>query len=108
MCPFGFVNATDVHPGSNVTFQPAFQLVSGVKETNNVWEELSLSFNELVSCLEYESKMRHLNVVKSWLDHQIALSKDRQFNKKKNDSKNFVSFNLPTNKKIKTHGTKYR
>ena len=108
MPPFGLVNATNVHPGSNVTFQPAFQLVSGVAEIKNVWEELSPSFKELVSCLEDESEVTHLNVVKSWLDHQIALSKSRQFNKTDNECNKFVSVNLATNKKRKTHGTKNR
>ena len=101
MCLFDLVNAKNIHPGSNVTFQPGFQLVLGVKEKTNLWEELSPSFKELVSFLEDESEITHLNVVKSWLDHQIELSKDRQFNKTKNDSKTFVSVNLPTNKKRK-------
>ena len=83
VCPSGLVNATNVNPGSNMTFQLAFKLVSGVKQTVNFWQELSRSFKELVSCLEDENEITHLNVVKSWIDHQIGLSKDRQFDKKK-------------------------
>ena len=52
-------------------------------------QELFPSFKELLSCLEDESKMTYLNAVKSWLDHQIVLSKDRQFEKKNNDSIKF-------------------
>ena len=65
-----------------------------------------LSLKELVICLEDESDMTHLNVVNSWLDHQIELSKDSQFKNKHNDNNKFVSVNLPTNEKSKTYGTK--
>ena len=67
-----------------------------------------LYLKELVICLEDESDMTHLNVVNSWLDHQIELSKDRQFKKKHNDNSKNFSINLPKNKKAKTHGKKYR
>ena len=62
-----------------MTLQPAFKLVAGMKQTQNICEELSPSFKELVSCLEDKCEIAHLNVLKSWLDHQIVLSKDRQF-----------------------------
>ena len=89
-------------------FQPELKLFSGAKQTKNVWQELSPYFKERFSCLEDESEITHLNVVKYWLDHQITLSKYMQFKKKHNDNHRFFSVNLPTIKKKKTHGTKYR
>ena len=65
-----------------------------------------LSLKELFIFFEDESDMTHLNVVNSWLDHQIELSKDSQFKKKHNDNNKFVSVNLPTNAKSNTYGTK--
>ena len=74
----------------------------------NVWEELSPSFKELVSCLEDENEILHIGYVKTWLDYQIVLSKDRQVKNTPNHDKiKFLSANLPTNKKAKTHGTKF-
>ena len=91
MCLFGLLNTTNVHPGSNVTFQPAFKLISAVKQTKNISQELYPSFKELSSWLEDESEITHLSVIKYWLDHQISPSKDRQFNKTNNDSKKNLS-----------------
>ena len=73
---------------SNVTFEQEPQLLSsGEKLKCNVWEELSPSFKELVSCLEDENEILHIGYVKSWLDYQIVLSKDRQFKNTPNHDK---------------------
>ena len=110
-CPFGYIHATNVKQHSNVTFERQMQMhiPSGAKRNRGVWEELSPSFKELVSCLEDERDKSYVNVVKTWLDYQIAQSKTRQFKDEYNDDNNkYVSCNIPSNKRRKTHGTKYK
>ena len=107
-CLFGYIHATNVKQDSNVRFEPQIDICSGTKLNRSVWEELSPSFKELVSCLEDEHEKSHVLVVKTWLDFQIAQSKARQFKDEYNNHNNkYVSCNIPSNKKMKTHGTKY-
>ena len=84
------------------------QIRSAPKQNRSVWEELSPCFKELVSCLEDEHDKSHVHVVKTWLDFQIAQSKSRQVKDGyNNDNNKYVSCNIPSNKRRKTHGTKY-
>ena len=108
---FGINQCSNVNKNNAVNFEQNFCNDSTVMEElepNSVWDQISPHFKDMISALEDEEDPSSIiNDVISFLDEVSLKCRERQVSKiPRYDGCKYVSINPPTEKRLKTHGTK--